>query len=611
MNTRLTPAIPLTTSPVDPVPRAFLNVERSASGQRWVSRLDQAAQNRALAITQIHSIPELVARVLAGRGVALDDAPAFLDPTIRSSMPEPFTLTDCEKASQRLANAIDRRERVAIFGDYDVDGASASALLYRFLHHFGIDAEIYIPDRIFEGYGPNPNAIRQLIGKGAQLIVTVDCGSTSHEALAAARDEGCDVVVIDHHQLGHELPPCLALVNPNREDDLSGQGHLCAAGVVFMVLVATARLLRERGDPRSRTLDLLAWLDIVALATVCDVVPLKGLNRAYVVKGLLAARHMGNVGLAALFRKAGLGGPVTPYHLGFLVGPRINAGGRIGDAALGSRLLTLEDAVEAEEVAGQLDDLNRERQAMEAAMLAEAEAEVLAEYGDGEGACVLVTARDSWHPGIVGLIAARLKEKFKRPAFAIAFDASGKGSGSGRSINGFDMGRMVRAAVDAGLLVKGGGHAMAAGLTVERGNLGRLRAFFEEQAGQGVPSLVANHVMKIDGALAASGATVALFDELEQAGPYGSGHPQPIFAIPSHRLKDARLVGAAHVKVTLEALDGSRLEGIAFRAAETPLGNLLLNSRGAQIHAAGCLSADQWQGNRRIQLRILDAALSP
>jgi single-stranded-DNA-specific exonuclease len=601
----------LTTSPIDPVPRAFLNVERSASGQRWVSRLDQAAQNRALAITQIHGIPELVARVLAGRGVALDDAPAFLDPTIRSSMPEPFTLTDCEKASHRLADAIDRRERVAIFGDYDVDGASASALLYRFLHHFGVEAEIYIPDRVFEGYGPNANAIRQLIDKGAQLIVTVDCGSTSHEALAAARDEGCDVVVIDHHQLGHELPPCLALVNPNREDDLSGQGHLCAAGVVFMVLVATARLLRERGDPRSRTLDLLAWLDIVALATVCDVVPLKGLNRAYVVKGLLAARHMGNAGLAALFRKAGLGGPVTPYHFGFLIGPRINAGGRIGDAALGSRLLTLEDPVEAEEVAGRLDDLNRERQAMEAAMLAEAEAEVLAEYGDGEGACVLLTARESWHPGIVGLIAARLKERFKRPAFAIAFDASGKGSGSGRSINGFDMGRMVRAAVDAGLLVKGGGHAMAAGLTVERANLGRLRAFFEEQASQGVPSLVANHVLKIDGALAASGATVALFDQLEQAGPYGSGHPQPIFAIPSHRLKDARLVGTAHVKVTLEALDGSRLEGIAFRAAETPLGNLLLNARGTLIHAAGCLSADQWQGNRRIQLRILDAAPAP
>ncbi|KKX25419.1 single-stranded-DNA-specific exonuclease RecJ [Rhizobium sp. LC145] len=593
---------------IDPVPRAFLNVERSISDQRWVSRLDQAAQNRALAIAQVHGVPELVARVLAGRGVGMDEAPAFLDPTIRSLMPEPFTLTDCEKAAERLAAAVKAGEKVAIFGDYDVDGAASSAILYRFLRHFGVQAEIYIPDRIFEGYGPNPAAIRQLIANGASLIVTVDCGSTSHDALHAAREEGCDLVVLDHHQLGQELPPCLALVNPNREDDLSGQGHLCAAGVVFMVLVATARLLRERGDERARTLDLLAWLDLVALATVCDVVPLKGLNRAYVVKGLIAARHMGNAGLAALFRKAGLGGPVTPYHFGFLIGPRINAGGRIGDAALGSRLLTMDDATEAEVIAGRLDELNRERQAMEAAMLAEAEAEVLAEYGKGEGASVLLTARESWHPGIVGLIAARLKEKFKRPAFAIAFDPSGKGTGSGRSINGFDMGRMVRAAVEAGLLVKGGGHAMAAGLTVERSNLGRLRAFFEEMAAEKVPALVANHVLKIDGALSASGATLDLFDQIEQAGPFGSGHAQPVFAIPAHRVKDARMVGIAHVKVTLESADGTRLDGIAFRAADTPLGNLLLNSRGNQIHVAGCLSADQWQGNRRMQLRILDAS---
>ncbi|MND37458.1 Single-stranded-DNA-specific exonuclease RecJ [compost metagenome] len=596
--------------PADPVQRAFLGVERSVSGQRWMSRLDQAAQNRALAIAQIHGIPEIIARVLAGRGVSLDDAPAFLDPTIRSLMPDPLTLTDCDKASARILEAIRRRERVAIFGDYDVDGASSSALLYRFLKHFEIDAEIYIPDRIFEGYGPNVAAMEQLIARGASLIVTVDCGSTSHESLAAAAAKGCDVVVIDHHQVGTELPKAVALVNPNREDDLSGQGHLCAAGVVFLVLVATARLLREAGDRRAANLDLLAWIDLVALATVCDVVPLKGLNRAYVVKGLIAARHMTNLGLAALFRKAGLSGPVTPYHFGFLIGPRINAGGRISDAALGSRLLTLEDGVQAEEIAARLDELNRDRQAMEAAMLAEAEAEVLAEYGDGEGANVLVTAHEGWHPGIVGLLAARLKEKFKRPAFAIAFDSQGKGTGSGRSINGFDMGHMVRAAVESGLLVKGGGHAMAAGLTVERAKLGALRAFFEESAASRVPSLVSSHSLKIDGALSASGATLDLFDQLEKAGPYGSGHPQPIFAIPSHRLRDVRPVGTAHIKITLEAMDGSRLDGIAFRAADTPLGDLLMKSRGLQIHAAGSLSADYWQGSRRIQLRLLDAVLA-
>lgn len=594
--------------PVDPVPRAFLGVDRSVSGQRWVSRLDQAGQNRALAMSQLHGMPELVARVLAGRGVAVDEAPGFLEPSIRNLMPDPYRLTDCEAAAERLVQAIGRGERVAIFGDYDVDGAASSALLSRFLHHFGIDAEIYIPDRIFEGYGPNPAAIGQLIDRGARLIVTVDCGSTSLEALAVARERGIDVVVIDHHQMGHEMPPCLALVNPNREDDLSGQGHLCAAGVVFLVLVATLRVLRQNGHPQARSLDLLAWLDLVALATVCDVVPLKGLNRAYVTKGLIAARHQNNAGLAALLRVAGIGGPVTPYHFGFLVGPRINAGGRIGDAALGSRLLTLDDPGEADQIAVKLDELNRERQAMEQVMLAEAEAEALAEYGDGQAASVIVTARDNWHPGIVGLLAARLKEKFKRPAFAIAFDLNGKGTGSGRSINGFDIGRMVRAAVDSGLLVKGGGHAMAAGLTVERANLGRLRTFFDEAAAEQVGALAANQTLKIDGALGASGATIALIDQLETAGPFGSGHPQPIFAVPAHRLRDARPVGTTHVKITLEAADGTRLEGIAFRAAETALGDFLLNGRGTQVHVAGTLSADHWQGTRRVQMRVLDAA---
>ncbi|WP_037135990.1 single-stranded-DNA-specific exonuclease RecJ [Rhizobium leucaenae] len=594
--------------PADPVQRAFLGVERSVSGNRWVSRLDQAGQNRALAIAQTHGLPDLIARVLAGRGVGVEEAMAFLDPTIRGLMPDPHLLTDCEKAAQRLLRAVKTGETVAIFGDYDVDGAASSALAYRFLSHFGVTASIYIPDRIFEGYGPNPAAINQLIDNGATLIVTVDCGSTSFESLEAAKARNIDVVVIDHHQVAHELPHCHALVNPNREDDLSGQGHLCAAGVVFMVLVAALRQLREAGDARVRSIDLLAWLDIVALATVCDVVPLKGLNRAYVVKGLIAARHQGNPGLAALFRKAGLGGPVSPYHFGFMIGPRINAGGRIGDAALGARLLTLDVASAAETIADKLDDLNRERQAMEAAMLQEAEAEALAEYGNGDGASVIVTARENWHPGIVGLIASRLKDKFRRPAFAIAFDSMGRGTGSGRSINGFDMGRMVRAAVDAGLLVKGGGHAMAAGLTVERANLGKLRAFFTEKAERQVAGLVANETLKIDGALGAGGATVELVDQLETAGPYGSGHPQPIFALPSHRLRDSRLVGQSHIKVTLEAQDGGRLDGIAFRAVETPLGELLLSSRGSQIHIAGTLGADHWQGARRVQLRVMDAA---
>lgn len=593
----------------DPVKRAFLDVETSAKGQRWVQRADGVAQNQALAMSQRYGIPELVARVLAGRGVAADEAERFLNPTIRDLMPDPFSMTDCEAAARRLSDAVLRGERVAIFGDYDVDGASSSALLWRFLNHFGVTAEIYIPDRIFEGYGPNPAAINHLIDKGAQLIVTVDCGTTSLEALDAARKRGIDVVVLDHHQVGHALPHALAVVNPNREDDLSGQGHLCAAGVVFLVLAGTLRVLRDTGADGAASLDLLKWLDLVALATVCDVVPLKGLNRAYVVKGLIAARHQNNAGLTALFRVAGLSGPVTPYHFGFLVGPRINAGGRVGDAALGSRLLTMDAGADVDAIAEHLDQLNRERQAMEVEMLAEAEAEVLAAYGDASGTPILVTASSTWHPGVVGLLASRLKEKFHRPAFAIAFDPSGKGAGSGRSIAGFDIGQMVRAAVDEGILVKGGGHAMAAGLTVEKVKLGTLRAFFEERSEKAVQSLVETRVLKIDGALSASGATLQLVDQLDQAGPYGAGHPQPVFAMPSHTIRDARLVGRDHVKVTLESPDGrSRLDGIAFRASETPLGDLLTGARGQRLHIAGSLSADYWQGSRRVQFRVTDAA---
>ncbi|TCT37494.1 single-stranded-DNA-specific exonuclease RecJ [Martelella mediterranea] len=590
-------------------PRAFLGVETSARGQRWVPRLSPAGENRALAMAQTHGIADLIARVLAGRDVPVDEAPAFLDPTLRRLMPDPFNLTDCQPAVERLVAAISKGQKVAIFGDYDVDGACSSALMFRFLEHFGIDAEIYIPDRIFEGYGPNPQAIDSLIDAGAELIVTVDCGSTSHESIAAAKARGIDVVVIDHHQVGVDLPEAYALVNPNREDDLSGQGHLCAAGVVFLVLVATLRALRQAGDNRAAGLDLLGWLDIVALATVCDVVPLKGLNRAYVVKGLLVARSLSNPGLSALFKRAGLAGPVTPYHFGFLIGPRINAGGRIGDAALGSRLLTVEAGDEADAIAERLDELNRQRQAIEAKMLAEAEEDAISEFGDGSGAGVIVTAREGWHPGIVGLLASRLKDRFGRPAFAIAFDAFGKGTGSGRSVSGFDLGRMVRQAVEQKLLVKGGGHAMAAGLTVEPAKLSSLRAFFEEQAREAVEALAANAVLKLDGALSASGATLELIDRLEAAGPYGSGHPQPVFAVPGHKVRDARVIGTGgHVKVTLESAEGGRIDGIAFRAADKPLGEALLAARGRRLHVAGTLSGDYWQGRRRVQLRIIDSA---
>ncbi|WP_299863087.1 single-stranded-DNA-specific exonuclease RecJ [uncultured Hoeflea sp.] len=588
--------------------RAFLGVEQSLSGQRWVARLDQSGENKAISIAQTTGLPDIVARVLAGRGVPIDQAAEFLDPTIKSLMPDPSRLTDCDAAAERLAAAIAARERVAIFGDYDVDGGASSALMQRFFNHFGVTSEIYIPDRIFEGYGPNPTAIGELIERGARLLVTVDCGSTSREALTEAARRGVDVVVIDHHQMPAEPPVALALVNPNREDDVSGQGHLCACGVVFMVLAGTLRLLRQRGDVRASDFNLLSCLDLVALATVCDVVPLKGLNRAFVVKGLLAARGMGNAGLAALSQRAGVNGPLTPYHLGFLIGPRINAGGRIGDAALGSRLLTIDDSAEAQVIAERLEELNRERQAIEAAMLAEADAEAAIEMHGGEGPAVIVTARQGWHPGVVGLLASRLKERYRRPAFAIAFDGNGKGTGSGRSVPGLDIGRLVREAVETGLLVKGGGHAMAAGLTVEEARLGDLRAFFEDRAAETVSTLSAAHSLKIDGAVAASGVTLDLADLIESAGPYGAGHSQPVFAVPAHRLSDARVVGQNHIKLTLAGPDGGKLNGIAFRAADTEMGAALLGGRGLAFHFAGSISVDYWQGVRRVQIRVMDAA---
>ena len=586
--------------------KPFLGVRVSALGQIWLDRLDARSRNIALTISQSTGLPELVARVLAGRGVAADQAEQFLEPSIRELMPDPSVLTDMDKAAERIAHAIINHQQVAVFGDYDVDGAAASALLHRFLASHGINTEIYIPDRVFEGYGPNPAAMRELVTKGAELIITVDCGSTSFDAIAAAVSAGGDVVVLDHHQTGEILPAALAVVNPNRHDDLSGLGHLCAAGVVFMTLVATARNLRAAG--LSGGPDLMQLLDLVALATICDVVPLAGLNRALVVKGLAAMRLGGNIGLAALSASARLSGPPEPYHLGFILGPRINAGGRIGDAALGARLLTSEDENEAAAIAAKLEELNRERQVQEVAMVEQAIAQAEAEIGTGPGPKVLVTQSSDWHAGIVGLIAARLKEKYRRPAFAIQFDRSGNGTGSGRSVPGIDIGRAVRGALEAGILAKGGGHAMAAGITVEQGKLAALRAFFEEQGGAGFSALADNHVLRLDGALTARSANLELMSLLERAGPYGAGHPAPVFVFPAHQVFEARIVGNDHVAVRLKAGDGARLQAIAFRAAQTPLGKLLMGPAQA-LHVAGTLSGDLWRGQRRVQLRILDAAV--
>lgn len=590
--------------------RSVLGVSRSVNGRTWRERLDPVTSAKALAIEQRHGLDGNLARLIAGRGVEIDDALRYLDPTVRDLMPDPDTLTDMKVAVGRLAEGVTSGEAISLFGDYDVDGATSSALMQRYLRLCGIDAPIYIPDRQTEGYGPNPNAIGELAARGTRLLVTLDCGSTSFEALQTAADLGLETIVIDHHQCGAVLPVALAVVNPNRQDDLSGLGSLAAVGVTFMVIVALNRELKRRGWFNGRVEpDLMGMLDLVALGTVADVVPLVGLNRAFVVKGLLAVRRRTNPGIAALCTLARLSGPATPYHLGFMIGPRINAGGRIGDAALGARLLSTDDPLEAERIATELDSLNKQRQIVEAQMLEEADAQVAVAAGPlrDPGPLIFASSPD-WHPGIVGLIAARLKERWKRPAFAISFDRGEMGTGSGRSIAGVDLGQAVRAALEAGLVTKGGGHAMAAGLTVAAGQLDALRAFLSERLSQSVASASAEAVLAVDGLLTAGGATADFVDRVERAGPFGSGNPDPVFVFPAHRIQFADEVGQGHVRLTIASADGSSMKAIAFRAANEPLGKLIFAARGRNLHLAGSLSLDHWQGEPRVQLRLVDAA---
>ncbi len=588
----------------------FLGVENSATDRAWRDRLDERGASRALAIAQRHEIPELLARILAGRNVEADAVDAFLDPAIKRAMPDPNVLTAMPEAAARIADAMSRGESIAIFGDYDVDGATSAAVLARFLRHGGVEPMIHIPDRLFEGYGPNVEAVRALAARGATLLVTVDCGTTSIEPLSEAKALGMDVVVIDHHQADEALPPAMAIVNPNRRDDLSGLGYLAAVGLVFMTVVAVNRELRARGfwtEARPEP-DLLSYLDDVALGTVADVVPLIGLNRAFVAKGLQVLRRREQPGLVSLMDVARLSGPPEAWHLGFLLGPRINAGGRIGRADLGVRLLLEADPIEAAKIAAELDRLNRERQAIEQETLAQAEAEAMAALGIEETGAVVITAAEGWHPGVVGLVAARLKEKFGRPAFAIALEPGGIGTGSGRSITGVDIGRAVRRAVAEGLLVKGGGHAMAAGVTLRKGALAQFRAFLEAALSADVATARRLNGLMIDGAVSAAGANLDLVAMIERAGPFGSGNPEPVIGLPAHTVTYAEEVGQAHMRVRLKSADGAAVNAIAFRAAGQKLGTALLNSRGRQVHAAGSFAIDRWQGEERVQFRLTDIA---
>jgi single-stranded-DNA-specific exonuclease len=588
---------------------AFLGVERSLTGRRWAERLGN--DRIALAMAQRHGLPEAMCRLLAAREVDLDGVPDFLEPTLRKFLPDPLHLKDMDAAVGRLVQAVRTGERIVVFGDYDVDGATSSALLLRFFRSVGADIGIYIPDRRKEGYGPNAPALIKLKDEGASVVVTVDCGVTAHEALAEARRAGLDVIVVDHHQAEIALPPALAVVDPNRIDETSPHKQLAAVGVAFLLAVGVNRALREAAwysGPRSEP-DLRLWLDLVALGTVADVVPLTGLNRALVRQGLRVMAERRNVGLAALADVARLREPAGAYHLGFLLGPRVNAGGRVGQADLGARLLSSDDPHEVAALALRLDEFNAERRAIEREVLDQAIARIEGIYGpDRTGLpAALVVESEGWHVGVIGIVASRLVERYGRPAFVIGMDGE-VGKGSGRSVRGVDLGTAVIAARQQGLLVNGGGHAMAAGLTVARDQLPALAHFLDERLAPQLGAAPAIRELGIDAALAPGAATQELVAMIERAGPFGAGNALPRFALTGVRVDYAQPVGEGHVRCSLVGQERGRVEAIAFRAGQTPLGPALLDRAKPVLHVAGALRIDRYNGREAVRLQIDDAA---
>jgi single-stranded-DNA-specific exonuclease len=602
----------------------FLGVERSFLGKRWEERLGDP--RAALMLSQRLGLPEVVGRVLAARGVGAEEAERFLEPRLRDHLPDPSRLKDMDAAVERLAAAVMGGEGIAVFGDYDVDGATSAAVLTRFLRAAGNAPRIYVPDRLKEGYGPNAEALLRLKAEGAAVVVTVDCGILAFEPLEAAAEAGLDVVVLDHHSAEPGLPRARAVVNPNRLDetplaeDPGKLGYLAAVGVAFLVVVALNRVLRDAGWYQSGERpepELMELLDLVALGTVCDVVPLVGLNRALVAQGLKVMAGRRNIGLAALGEVARLTEAPGTYHAGFILGPRINAGGRVGEAGLGARLLATEDAAEAAEIAARLDGYNDARRAIEAVALDQAIERV--ESGARPEGLVFAAGED-WHPGVIGIVAGRLKERYGLPALVLAVDSAGGpgggpgggfAKGSGRSVPGVDLGNAVIAAKQAGILIDGGGHPMAAGLTLAADRVDDLRAFLEPRLRARLEEIRYRPALGFDGALQPSGASFDLLRQLERCGPFGTGVAQPRFALPAARLLHAKVVGQGHLRCVLTGPDGGRLKGIAFRAMDSGLGAALQGQAGAAVHLAGKLRADTWAGPEAVQFVIEDAAAIP
>jgi single-stranded-DNA-specific exonuclease len=593
----------MSAEPISIVSDAAFGVARSLTGRRWRLFVSDGEIVRSLAQSADISITQ--ARLLAARGITADAARTYLRPTLKHLLPEPMTLKDMELAVVRARTAIETGEKIAIFGDYDVDGSASTAILYGFLSAVGSQPRIYIPDRLTEGYGPNWTALAKLKAEGISLVITVDCGAGAVEALTAARDSGLDVVVLDHHAV-ETAPPSVAHVNPNQPGDTSNLGQVCAAGVTFLFVVALNRTLRDSGWYESKkitTPDLLKYIDLVGLATVCDVVPLVGINRAFVRTGLSRIAKLDRPGLAALAEVAGISPPFTSQHLGFAFGPRINAGGRVGRGGLGVDLLITDDRERVREYATSLDTHNRERQAIEKVILDEA----IEMSKSQANAPLIFVSSEGWHAGVVGIVASRLKDRFGKPSFVAGFEG-GIGRGSARSIAGFDIGAAVRAAREQKLLDSGGGHAMAAGFTLRPGRVSPFHEFLVERFARSDASLAPREVT-IDVVVSPAGATAALVDEFAQAGPFGAGNAEPIVVVPDVQVRFVDVVGNSHIRLRLEGSDGAALDAIAFRSLGSELGGGLLSARGRSIHAVGRLRADLWNGRRRVQLELEDAAL--
>lgn len=571
----------------------------TASGLPW--RLRHADARAALAIAQQHGVSELLAGILVGREVAVDAVDSFLNPTLRDALPDPFHLRDMDKAVARLMHAIANHERIAVFGDYDVDGATSTALLVQYFAQLGIPLTPYIPDRLREGYGPTLTAFSQLMAAGTQLIITVDCGTLAHEPIAHAQAHGVDVIVLDHHLSSGALPVAHAVVNPNRVDETSPHRHLAAVGVTFLVLVGLNARLKST-PPVTPLPNLLTLLDLVALGTVCDVMPLSGLNRALVAQGLKVMAQRRNLGLSTLSDIARMDESPNVYHLGFLLGPRINAGGRVGKSSLGVELLTTSEAEVATALAAELDQLNAERQAIEASVLEQALAAAEAQAN----LPVILVAGEGWHPGVIGIVAGRLKERFSRPAMVVALE-EGVGKASGRSVSGVDMGAAVHAAEAEGLILKGGGHAMAAGFSVAAAQIPALHDYFIRRMEADVAAYTEARVVRYDGVLSASGATLTTLEEIAQAAPYGLGNPSPRFVIPRARIHHVAVMKEKHLRLTLGDDSGTaRLNAVAFGAVGTVLGAWLMAEK--TLHILGELKLNRWQGKETTQFLIDDVA---